>query len=42
MDLFAVGRYIDEIVLEDGQARFRKRLVVLESRNIDILIVIPL
>ncbi|MBR1130825.1 aromatic-ring-hydroxylating dioxygenase subunit beta [Bradyrhizobium iriomotense] len=42
MDVFAVGRYIDDVVIEDGQARFRQRLVILDSRNVDILIVIPL
>lgn len=42
MDLFAVGRYVDDVVIEDGQARFRKRLVILDSRSVDILIVIPL
>lgn len=42
MDLFAVGRYLDEVVIEDGQPRFRQRVVILESRNVDILIVIPL
>ncbi|SPP92823.1 aromatic-ring-hydroxylating dioxygenase subunit beta [Bradyrhizobium vignae] len=42
MDLFAVGRYIDDVVIEDGQARFQKRLVILDSRIVDILIVIPL
>lgn len=42
MDLFAVGRYIDDVVIEDGQVRFQKRLVILDSRNVDILIVIPL
>ena len=42
MDLFAVGKYFDEIVLDEGTARFQKRVVVLNFRNVDILIVIPL
>jgi hypothetical protein len=42
MDLFAVGKYFDEIVLDEGTARFQKRVVVLDSGNVDILIVIPL
>jgi 3-phenylpropionate/cinnamic acid dioxygenase small subunit len=42
MDLFAVGKYLDEIVLDEGLTRFRKRVVVMDSRNVDILIVIPL
>jgi len=39
---FAVGKYIDECVIEEGRALLRSRLVVLESRRIDILLVIPL
>ncbi|MBR0954930.1 aromatic-ring-hydroxylating dioxygenase subunit beta [Bradyrhizobium canariense] len=42
MDLFAVGKYLDEVVLDEGRARFQKRVVVLDSRYVDILIVIPL
>jgi hypothetical protein len=42
MDLFATGKYLDEIVLEAGIARLQERVVVLDSRNIDILIVLPL
>ena len=39
---FAVGKYVDEIVVEDGRALIKSRHVVLESRRIDILLVIPL
>lgn len=39
---FAVGKYIDEIVFEDGQPKFKSRIAVLESRRVDILLVIPL
>jgi anthranilate 1,2-dioxygenase small subunit len=40
--VFATGRYLDRIV-EDGAAlRFRSRQVVLDSRRIDILLVLPL
>ena len=42
MDLFATGKYLDEIVLEGGVAKFNERIIVLDSRNIDILIVVPL
>jgi anthranilate 1,2-dioxygenase small subunit len=42
MDLFATGKYLDEIVLESGVAKFRERVIVLDSRNIDILMVVPL
>ena len=39
---FAVGKYIDSIIVEDGRALIKSRVVVLESRRIDILLVIPL
>jgi anthranilate 1,2-dioxygenase small subunit len=42
MELFATGKYLDDVVLDEGRARFRKRVVVLDSRDVDILIVIPL
>jgi anthranilate 1,2-dioxygenase small subunit len=42
MDLFAAGKYLDEVVLDEERARFQKRVVVLDSRNVDILVVIPL
>jgi anthranilate 1,2-dioxygenase small subunit len=42
MDLFATGKYLDEIVLEGGAAKLQERIVVLDSRNVDILIVVPL
>ena len=43
METFAAGKYLDRIVVQaDGRLRFAKRLVVLESRRIDILLVFPL
>ena len=39
---FAVGKYVDEIVVADGQAVFKSRIVILESRRVDVLLVIPL
>ena len=42
MDLFATGKYLDEVVLEGGVTKLQERLVVLDSRNVDILIVVPL
>lgn len=41
-DLFASGKYLDRIVFEAGAPKFRQRLVVLDSRRIDILLVLPL
>jgi anthranilate 1,2-dioxygenase small subunit len=42
MDLFATGKYLDEVVLEGGVTKLQEHLVVLDSRNVDILIVVPL
>lgn len=43
MTLFAVGTYDDEFVqADDGQLLIRHRTVVLDSRNLDTLLVIPL
>lgn len=41
-ELFATGKYLDKIVLELGVPRFLERIVVLDSRHIDILMVVPL
>jgi anthranilate 1,2-dioxygenase small subunit len=42
MDLFATGKYLDLVVLDAGVAKFEERVVVLDSRNVDILMVVPL
>jgi anthranilate 1,2-dioxygenase small subunit len=40
---FATGRYLDRIVRDGGEVlRFRSRRVVLDSRRVDILLVLPL
>jgi len=39
---FATGRYLDRIVRDAGALRFRSRRVVLDSRRVDILLVLPL
>ena len=41
-EMFAVGKYLDRVVFEDGAPRFADRRVVLESHQIDILLVFPL
>lgn len=41
-ELYATGKYLDTIVLEQGQSKFQERIVVIDSRHIDILMVIPL
>src|SRR5579863_6824357 len=40
-ELFAAGKYVDRIV-EDGELRLKSRHAVLESRRVDILIVLPI
>jgi anthranilate 1,2-dioxygenase small subunit len=40
--VFACGRTFDRLVEDDGRLRFASRTVVLDSRSIDTLIVIPL
>ena len=42
MDLFASGRYLDELAEEGGALKFRQRLVVCDSSRIDTLLAIPL
>ncbi len=40
--LFAIGKYLDLIVMEGGQPRFKERRVILDSRCVDVLLVYPL
>lgn len=40
--VFATGRYLDQIVDDGGTLHFRSRRVVLDSRRVDILLVLPL
>jgi anthranilate 1,2-dioxygenase small subunit len=41
-ELFAAGKYLDRITWESGVPRIRSRHAVLESRRVDILIVLPI
>ena len=41
MSVFACGRFFDRIVEVSGVLRFRERVVILDSRRIDTLLVIP-
>jgi anthranilate 1,2-dioxygenase small subunit len=41
-DLFATGKYLDTVVIDGGAARFKERIVVLDSRQVYILLVVPL
>ena len=40
--LFATGRYEDRIVLDGGEARFAEKTVIIDSRQVDTLLAIPL
>ena len=40
-EMFAVGKYLDGIEIQDGKPLFKERKVVLESRRVDILLVYP-
>jgi anthranilate 1,2-dioxygenase small subunit len=42
MAVFACGRYLDRVVEDAGRLRLAERMVVLDSRRIDTLLVIPL
>lgn len=42
MDLFAVGKYLDLIDISGPKPVFKERVVVLESRRIDVLLCYPL
>jgi anthranilate 1,2-dioxygenase small subunit len=42
MDLYATGAFQDVIVVEDAGLKFAERRVVLDSRAVEILLVIPL
>lgn len=41
-ELFAIGKYIDCIAIEDDRLRLKSRRAVLEPRRVDILIVLPI
>ncbi|HEY8581283.1 MAG TPA: aromatic-ring-hydroxylating dioxygenase subunit beta [Beijerinckiaceae bacterium] len=40
--VFACGRSFDKLVEDEGRLRFRERVVVLDSRRVDTLLVLPL
>ena len=42
MTLFGAGRYVDQVKLADGVWKFARKNVVLDSRQIDTLLAIPL
>ena len=42
MEIYAVGKFLDEIVFENGKPLFQDRREVLKSHRVDILLVVPL
>jgi anthranilate 1,2-dioxygenase small subunit len=42
MSVFACGKYIDRIAEDSGGLKFRERSIILDSRRIDTLLVIPI
>lgn len=42
MVVFSAGRYVDEVIIENDIARFRKRIVVTDSWRYDTLVAIPI
>ena len=42
MTLFVAGKYVDEVVMQDGRCRFRAKSVVLDASQVDTLIAKPL
>jgi anthranilate 1,2-dioxygenase small subunit len=42
MEIYAVGKFLDEIAFENGKPLFQDRRVVLELHRVDILLVVPL
>lgn len=42
MSVFAAGRYVDRLARQDGKWKFARKEVVLDSRQIDTLLAIPL
>jgi anthranilate 1,2-dioxygenase small subunit len=42
MTVFAVGRYLDQVKHKDGTWKFARKTVVLDSRQIDTLLAIPI
>jgi anthranilate 1,2-dioxygenase small subunit len=42
MILFAAGRHLDQVRYEDGAWKFARKTVVLDSRQIDTLLAIPI
>ncbi len=42
MTVFSAGRYRDTIVMDNGEPRFKEKLVVTDSNKMDTLLAIPI
>jgi anthranilate 1,2-dioxygenase small subunit len=42
MIVFSAGRYVDELVIDDGKALLRSRIVVTDSIRFDTLVALPI
>jgi anthranilate 1,2-dioxygenase small subunit len=42
MSVFACGRYLDHVVEQAGVLKYRERTVILDSKRIDTLLIIPI
>jgi len=42
MAIFAAGRYLDQVERQDGVGKFARKTVLLDSRQIDTLLAIPI
>jgi anthranilate 1,2-dioxygenase small subunit len=41
-EMFVSGKYLDRVVVDCGEPRFAERHVILDSRRVDTLLVVPL
>ena len=42
LSVFTCGRYLDHVVEEGGVLKYRERLVILDSKRVDTLLVLPI
>ena len=40
--IFSTGKYLDKVVIRNGEARFKERLVIADTAKVDNLLAIPL
>ena len=42
MTIFAAGKYVDKVVVDDGALKFKEKLVLTDSARYDVLLAMPL